>query len=242
MPLANALCSAQNWDSDRPATSGDESLWPSGKSPILRNQPLNMLKIPGGQWSWGWLGTAVAHAAKYPGQGPSLEVVNTTTIPTYRTCSLTLDLGLRCTFIWVFIIADFCRPIIGAIFLKHYGVLVDPHSKHLTDSLTQLKVQGTISPVTSSLILSLLSKQSAMEYKRIFWGFPTITGPYKNYMEITHDVIHHITTKRSPVCARPRQFCTRMTEDCLPGIWTHDGPRTNLTLIKELGFSTTYGT
>ena len=77
------------------------------------------------------------------------------------------------------------------------------HSKHLADSLTQLEVQGTISPVTSSLILSLLPKQLMMDYERILLDFPTITHPYNNDMEIKHNVTHHIETKGSLVCARP---------------------------------------
>ena len=89
-------------------------------------------------------------------QGPGLQAVNNTTIATYGTRSLTLDLGLRRTFRWVFIIADVSKPILGADFLKHYGLLVDMRSQRLTDSLTQLKVQGMTSSVTSSLVISLL--------------------------------------------------------------------------------------
>ena len=143
---------------------------------------------------------------KYLCQGPSLQAVNNTTIATFGTCSLTLDLGLRRTFRWVFIIADISKPILGADFLKHYGLLVDMRSKRLTDSLTQLKVQGTISPVTSSLVLSLLPKQSVSEYERILLDFPAITRPYNNNLEIKHNVTHHIETKGPPVCARPRRL------------------------------------
>ena len=87
-------------------------------------------------------------------QGNSLQAVNNTTIATYGTRSLTLDLGLRRTFRWVFIIADVSKPILGADFLKHYGLLVDMRSQRLTDLLTQLKVQGMTSSVTLSLVLS----------------------------------------------------------------------------------------
>ena len=86
-------------------------------------------------------------------QGPSLQAVNNTTIATYGTRSLTLDLGLQRAFRWVFIIADVSKPILGADFLKHYGLLVDMRSQCLTDSVAQLKVQHTTSSVTSSLVL-----------------------------------------------------------------------------------------
>ena len=124
-------------------------------------------------------------------KGPSLQAVNNTMIATYGTRSLTLDLGLRRTFRWVFIIADVSKPILGADFLKHYGLLVDMRSQRLTDSLTQLKVQGMTLSVTSSLVLSLLPQQSSSEYERILRDFPFITRPYNNDAVIKHDVTHH---------------------------------------------------
>ena len=139
-------------------------------------------------------------------QGPGLQAVNNTTIATYGTRSLTLDLGLRRTFRWVFIIADVSKPILGADFLKHYGLLVDMRSQRLTDSLTQLKVQGMTSSVTSSLVLSLLPQQPVTEYEKILRDFPSVTRPYNHDVEIKHDVTHHIETKGPPVSARPRRL------------------------------------
>ena len=95
---------------------------------------------------------------------------------------------------------DTPKPILGANFLQHYGFLIDMRSQHLTDSLTQLKVEGKLSQVTSSLILSLLEKQSVSEYEKILWEYPSITRPYNNDVEVKHDVTHHIETKGPPVC------------------------------------------
>ena len=103
-------------------------------------------------------------------------------------------------------IADVSRPILGADFLKHYGVLVDMRAQRLTDSVTDLKVQGMTWSVASSLVLSLLPQQPVSEYERILREFPSITHPYKSNVEIKHDVTHHIETKRPPVCARPRRL------------------------------------
>ena len=46
-------------------------------------------------------------------------------IATYGIRSLSLDLGLHCIFRWVFIIADVKQPILGADFLRNFGLLVD---------------------------------------------------------------------------------------------------------------------
>ena len=105
-----------------------------------------------------------SHTHRKTQKGPSLQAINNTSIPTYGTCSLTLNLGLRRTFRWVFIIADVSKAIIGADFLKHYGLSVEMKSHRLLDPLTHLKVQGIVSSVTSSLVLSLLPKQPKTDY------------------------------------------------------------------------------
>ena len=66
-------------------------------------------------------------------------------IVTYGTHSLTLNLGLRHTFRWVFMIANVRNPILGADFLNHYGVVVDMCSRRLWDTRTQLSILGVIS-------------------------------------------------------------------------------------------------
>ncbi len=63
-------------------------------------------------------------------------------IPTFGLRSLTLDLGLRRAFRWVFIIADVPQPVLGVDFLYHFGLLIDMRHSILSDSTTQLRVQG----------------------------------------------------------------------------------------------------
>ena len=71
------------------------------------------------------------------------------TIPTFGKHSLTLNLGLRRTFKWVFVITNLHIPIIGADFLCHCSLLVDITNSQLVNSITQLKVQGILSQVES---------------------------------------------------------------------------------------------
>ncbi|BHF82425.1 hypothetical protein SprV_0802556300 [Sparganum proliferum] len=68
----------------------------------------------------------------------SLQAANSTTISTYGQRSLTLDLGLRRHFQWVFIEADVESPIIGADFLSSFVLTVDVRHRRLTDTTTQL--------------------------------------------------------------------------------------------------------
>ena len=55
----------------------------------------------------------------------SLVAVNGASIPTFGKCSISLNLGLRRTFRWVFVIANVHISIIEADFLCHYNLLVD---------------------------------------------------------------------------------------------------------------------
>ena len=86
---------------------------------------------------------------KHPPDKLTLTAVNHTPISTYGTRSLTLNLGLRRSFPWIFIIADVQKPIIGADFLRHFGLMVNMRQCQLTDASTHLRVQGILSSDTS---------------------------------------------------------------------------------------------
>ena len=97
-------------------------------------------------------------------QGINLLAANGATITTYGLRSVTVNLGLRHLYRWIFTVADVRRPILGADFLGHHGLLVDLKNCILIDSETKLKTdmisthQNTHSLTTlNPLILSILS-------------------------------------------------------------------------------------
>ena len=108
----------------RPDTSGNRCHWPTIKSLILHIGPLYWtppIHRQGAEVSI--LPPTCTDLWRGP-VGLTFQAVNTTFIPTYRTCSLTLDLGLRRSFQWLFIIADVKKAILGADFIQHYKLLV----------------------------------------------------------------------------------------------------------------------
>ena len=109
-------------------------------------------------------------------------MVNNTTIVTYGTQSLTLNLGLRLTFCWIFVIANVRKPILGIHFLRNYELIVNVACRKLSDAVTQLTVQGvaSIEPSVSPLLLP----RKVLRY---------------NQQVITHKVTHHIATTGAPV-------------------------------------------
>ena len=134
-----------------------------------------------------------------------LQAVNNSPITTYGNQSLTLDLGLRRTFRWIFVIADVQSPILGADFLRHFGLLVDLRHSRLFDGISQLKVQGTVSTIASPSP-SLLPIQPQTDFHAILSEFPELLQPYCHDQPVKHDVTHHITTTGPPIRARTRRL------------------------------------
>ena len=62
---------------------------------------------------------------KTPSETLKLTAANGSCINTYGQHVLTLDLGLRRAFSWIFIVADVKSVIIVADFFTHYGLVVD---------------------------------------------------------------------------------------------------------------------
>ena len=144
---------------------------------------------------------------KHRHDGFHLQAVNSSPIATYGSQLLTLDLGLRRTFRWVFVIADVQSPILGADFLRHFGLMVDVRHSELSDGLTQLRVQGILSTtLTASPSPSLLAIRPLTEFHAILSEFPELLQPYCHDSPVKHDVTHHITTTGPPIRARTRRL------------------------------------
>ena len=134
----------------------------------------------------------------------NLVAVNGATISTFGKRSLTLNLGLRRTFRWVFVIANVHIPIIGADFLRHYSLLVDITNSQLVDSITQLRVQGILSQVESPRPSFFLSQHTT--FTALIADYPTVFQPHLSCHSIEHNIVHHIHTDGPPVNAQPRRL------------------------------------
>ena len=134
----------------------------------------------------------------HPQDGLALRAANDSSIATFGTRSLTLDLGLSRIFTWIFIIAAVKRPILGADFLKHYGLAVDVKCQKLLDSMTQCKVQGAPAP-EPSLNLTLLPAKSDNVFEALLQEFPSVIQSLNEQTPIKHNVTHHIITSGSPI-------------------------------------------
>ncbi|GFT91809.1 transposon Ty3-I Gag-Pol polyprotein [Nephila pilipes] len=119
-------------------------------------------------------------------QPASLQLfeANGTVISTYGQQLVTLDLGLRRVFKWPFIIAAVSQPIIGADFLRHYGLLVDIRHGRLVDSLTKLQAQGTVQQGNNSAIKAV---NGNTKFHRLLAEFPSLVEAVSTSRKLKHE-------------------------------------------------------
>lgn len=134
-----------------------------------------------------------------------LFAANGTRIPSYGQKRLSLNIGLRRSFTWPFTIAKVSKPIIGADFLHHFGLIVDIKRRRLIDTTTNIECIATInrncipydriSTVDDTIPLAPLLRE-----------FIDITRPTPTTKVSSTVVTHHILTSGPPVTARPRRL------------------------------------
>nr|VZI39161.1 unnamed protein product [Spirometra erinaceieuropaei] len=73
---------------------------------------------------------------RFPSPSLHLQAANCSSIPTFGSLSLTLNVGLRRSFTWIFVIADVPHAIVGSDFLAEFDLLVDCRRVCLLDHTT----------------------------------------------------------------------------------------------------------
>ncbi|GBM64537.1 hypothetical protein AVEN_95069-1, partial [Araneus ventricosus] len=131
-----------------------------------------------------------------------LFAANGTEIPTFGQLLLKLDLGLRRAFHWPFVIAKVSQPIIGADFLRHFGLLVGIRQGCLIDPLTKLQSRGTVQCGKGADIKTI---SGDTEFHRLLSEFPSLTEA-SSTRQAKHDIKQCIQTTGPPVFSRPRRL------------------------------------
>ena len=138
-------------------------------------------------------------------QARELQAANGSSIATYGEVSLTLDLGPRRTFRWIFIVADINTPILGSDFLREYGLLADLQRCQLCDATTDLTVTSFTCD-DEALQLRVLCNISSSSAASVLHEFPELIQPTYTNTTTKHSITHHIVTTGPPVHARARRL------------------------------------
>ncbi|GBN25890.1 Retrovirus-related Pol polyprotein from transposon 17.6 [Araneus ventricosus] len=137
-------------------------------------------------------------------QGTTLFAANGSHIKTFGSKLLSLDLGLQRKLQWPFVIADITKPIIGADFLQHSGLLVDLKKRCLLDPITNLKCMGRAG---ISEIPNVKTISGNSEYHELLNRYKGITKLNSTFPKaIKHNTLHFIPTSGPPVTARARRL------------------------------------
>lgn len=144
-----------------------------------------------------------------PMKSRQLFAANGSPIPTYGTKRLTINIGLRRPFEWIFTIADVKSPIIGADFLKHYNLLVDLRNGKLVDNTTRLEINtinaaaepNAVAPNTAITTFDVNNPFAA-----ILKEFQDITVLNLRHQPTRAKTVHQIITTGQPVFCRPRRL------------------------------------
>lgn len=136
----------------------------------------------------------------------TLRAANQTKISAFGELSLTLNIGLRRAYRWLFIKADVATPILGADFLGYHSLLVDVKNRRLIDAHTSLSINGIQSTTSESSRLTFSITDQSTQYHALLQQFPELTKPNRRDTTVKHNVTHHIPTKGPAVSARPRRL------------------------------------
>ena len=137
----------------------------------------------------------------------SLQGVDGSRIATFGVQSCTLNIGLRRTFRWIFVIVNVKQAILGADFLQHFGLAVDTQHHTLSDSTTNLHIHGlSFDRPSQSPNLSRVQQDLSNPYLTLLSEFPALTHACAADRPIKHNVSHHIETTGPPVSSRTRRL------------------------------------
>lgn len=136
-----------------------------------------------------------------------LYAANNTEIKTYGRQTIKLDLNLGKPFVWTFVIAAVSKPIIGADFLKKYGLMVDIKKCRLVENDTSVSAKGILVQGSSTAISTIKDMQHPLLSE-----FIEITLPFNIDHKVKHSTTHHIITKGPPVTTKPRRLSVEKLE------------------------------
>nr|VZI03117.1 unnamed protein product [Spirometra erinaceieuropaei] len=106
----------------------------------------------------------------------SPPAANCSPIPTFGSLSLTLNIGLRRSFTWIFVIADVPHAILGSDFLAEFDLLVDCRRARLLDCTTGPSVRG-LTHFTALTNLFVLDTDIASPFRELLPSHPNIIKP-----------------------------------------------------------------
>ena len=132
------------------------------------------------------------HCAYFPRF--ALQTASGSNIKLFGEKTIDVNLGLRRSFRWTFLVANVTNAILGADFLGHYKLLVDVSGKKLIDTLTSVSVSCSAKE-SNEIGIHALFQNTEKVYQDLLRKFPEVIRPLNIFREPKHTVLHHMQTK-----------------------------------------------
>ncbi|BHF77485.1 hypothetical protein SprV_0602059100 [Sparganum proliferum] len=113
---------------------------------------------------------------RFPSPGLHFQAANCSLTPTIGSLSLTLNIGFRRSFTWIFVIADVLHAILGSDFLAEFDLLVDCRRARLLDRTTGLFVRR-LTPFTVLSNLFALNADIPSPFRELLLRHTNIINP-----------------------------------------------------------------
>lgn len=135
-----------------------------------------------------------------------LVAANGTPIPSYGIQRMEIDLGLRRKYKWNFVVAQLPQPILGADFLRHFGLLVDVKRNKLIDAQTGVESCAPTQRQNNDTTTNVSTINRSCKWERILGEFIELTQFNITSPPMMANIRHHIETSGPPVFAKARRL------------------------------------
>nr|VZI18519.1 unnamed protein product [Spirometra erinaceieuropaei] len=132
------------------------------------------------------------------------QAVNSSSTTSFGLRSLSLDIGLRRLFAWIFVVADVPTAVLDANFLAAFDLPVDCRQLHLHDRATTLTVKE-FPPCSTSNHLFAPDPNPDCPFRRLQAKYPILTKLHFSDTSLPREIVHHIKTTGPPIFSRPRR-------------------------------------
>ena len=145
-----------------------------------------------------------------------LKAANGSNIPTYGTRLITLQFGKQ-RFRWRFVLADVLRPLLGADFFDHHGVMIDIHGRKLIDRVTFNPFPVAINSISAlpGINASFYERHQQGRFAPLISEFPEVFQNELNQRPgaaAKHGIYHHIKTIGPPAYQKFRRLTPEKLE------------------------------
>ncbi len=143
------------------------------------------------------------HTSMDPATGPLLKGPGGQNIPCWGERQVVVIFSGR-QFQWSFLLAQVDFAILGADFLKHFGLVVDLQAGRLLDTVTLQCFLAAVAPASPPALSGGLFAAVAatpQEFRSIFSEFQDVANQSAVMPPAVHDVVHHIVTDGPPATA-----------------------------------------